>query len=155
MSIYIHAIREGIAQLLDSNILMMNAAGGIGIPPAGVGNPNPPAGVGNLRAGKFNGPIQVYDPNNQNYIITNNGTNQPLMGKIARSLDRQASIGLSSLSRFTFTPNQQQHILTFLFNNHINVYDNLMLGQTGYTNQPLWWKQGNNKSFIDLLRNAT
>jgi hypothetical protein len=67
----------------------------------GVGNPNPvgnnPGGgnpnlVGNnpgggnpqqLRANKTNGPIQVNDPNNQNFQYNPNGTNQPILSNVA------------------------------------------------------------------------
>lgn len=63
------------------------------------------AGVENSRAGKLNDLIQIYDPNNHNYTITNNSINQAFKDKIARSLSRQASIGLFFLSRLIFTPN--------------------------------------------------
>jgi hypothetical protein len=112
------------------------AGGGGANPPAGnLGGANPPAG--NLRAGNINGPIQVNDPNNQNYQYLPNGINQPLLGNIANSLDHQASIGLSSLSRYTFTTNQEQYILSFLFHNHRAVYDNIMQGPAGNVNRPI------------------
>lgn len=113
------------------------AAAGAGVgAAAGGGGANPPAG--NLRAGNINGPIQVNDPNNQNYQYLPNGINQPLLGNIASSLDHQANIGLSSLSRYTFTPNQEQYILSFLLHNHRAVYDNIMQGQTGNADRPIW-----------------
>ena len=141
MSVHIRLVREIIFELCNQPVLMMNAN-----PPAGGGvNANPPAGGGvnttgmggNLRAGKANGPIQVNDPNNQNYQYVVGGVNQPLLSNIARTLDHQRTLGLSSLSRYTFTPQQEQYILTFLLHNHQNVYDNIMQGQNGNPNQPI------------------
>ena len=123
-------------------------------------NPAPAAagagtGAGTGRGGQINGPIQVNDPNNQNYVYNNNGTNQPLLGNIARALDHQAGLNLTSLSRFTFTPEQEQFILTYLLYNHRGFYDNIMQDVAGNPiNQPAWWKQSNTKIFRDLLRNA-
>lgn len=177
-------IFAGIINLIyeDTYTLLSSNAGGPGVGGAGIGaggnpfavnpapapvNPapapapvNPPAGNiwGNpqqLRAGQINGPIQVNDPNNQNYVYNNNGSNQPLLGNIARALDHQANLRLTSLSRFTFTREQEQFILAFLQHNHRGVYDNLMHDSAGYpTNKPIWWKQSNTKIFRDLLRNA-
>jgi hypothetical protein len=113
------------------------AGAGVGAAGGGGGGANPPP-AGNLRAGNINGPIQVNDPNNQNYQYLPNGINQPLLGNIASSLQHQANIGLSSLSRYTFTPNQEQYILSFLLHNHRPVYDNIMQGQTGNADRPIW-----------------
>ena len=64
-------------------------------------------------------------------------------------------MSLTSLSRFTFTREQEQFILAFLQHNHRGVYDNLMHDSADYpTNKPVWWKQSNTKTFRDLLRNA-
>lgn len=166
MALFSQVIKELMAELFTP-LMMMEALGDN--PPGGNqaggnqagGNPpggNVPAGnqAGNppYRAGNINGPIQVNNPNNQNYVYQPNQVNQPLIGNIARSLDYQASIGLTSLSRYTFTPDQEQYILTFLLHNHRPVYDNIMLNQPGNINQPQWWKQSNTKKFRDLLRNA-
>src|SRR5271155_3779613 len=78
------------------------------------------------RAGNLNGPIQVNDPNNQNYIYNHNGSNQPLMGNIAMMLEYQKKIGLSSLSRYTFTPEQTRYIMTYLRIHDRDLYLNLM-----------------------------
>lgn len=96
-----------------------------------------PQGHNPLRAGQVNGPISCLDPNNQNYQYQVGGVNQPLLGNIARALDHQSTLGLSSLSRYTFTSQQEQYILTFLLRNHQAVYDNIMQGQTSNLNQPL------------------
>jgi hypothetical protein len=157
-------LAECFVMFINENVLFMNGpgdnqGGGVTNPPAnnpgggnhnpagnnpGAGNPNPagnnPAG-GNpqqLRANKTNGPIQVNDPNNQNFQYNPNGTNQPLLGNIARALNFQRSIGLSSLSRYTFTRDQEQFVLTFLLYNHTDVYNNIMQGQPGNINQPQW-----------------
>ena len=128
----------------------MNAQG------AACGGGNQPAGgnqaggnLRNTRANQTNGPILPADPNGQNGRYSAR-TNQPLLGNTARELDRQAQLGLSSLSRFVFTPNDQQVVLDFLRHHHPNVYNNIMQGQ----NQPQWWKQNNIRQFRDLLRNA-
>jgi len=120
-----------------------------------VGQPNPPAwgNPNQLKAGNVNGPIQVNDPNNQNFVYNNNDTNQPLLGHIARALEHQSSLGLHSLSRFTFTPEQSLFILNFLFNNHIQVYNNIMHNPYVYR-RPLWSRQSNTKNFRDLLING-
>jgi len=120
-----------------------------------VGQPNPPAwgNPNQLKAGNVNGPIQVNDPNNQNFVYNNNGTNQPLLGYIARALEHQSSLGLHSLSRFTFTSEQSLFILNFLFNNHIQVYNNIMHNPYVYR-RPLWSRQSNTKNFRDLLING-
>ena len=166
MALYCPFIKQLVTEILEGSILKMNAGGpnhpanagaGAGLGANAPAGANPPAGVGAnppQRAGQINGPIQVNDPNNQNYQYQPNGVNQPLLGNIARSLDYQASIGLTSLSRYTFTPEQESYILQFLLHSHRNVYDNIMLGQVGNPDQPIWWKQSNTKSFRDLLRNA-
>lgn len=160
MSLHINFVRA-IAETIQPNY-MMPAGGGnppVGNPP--VGNPtggNPPVGNqpvgnqpvgnqpvpstgigGNLRANKYNGPIDVADPDNQNYRYNVNGTNQPLLGNIARVLDHQRSIGVTSLTRFVFTRQQEGYILTFLYHNHRDVYDNLMRyeNETHYTDKPI------------------
>jgi hypothetical protein len=89
-----------------------------------------------LKAGKHNGAVFVQDPINQNYIYNVNGNNQPLIGNIGRGLEAQRQIGLSSLSKFTFTPEQEQYVLTFLLHNHRDIYDNIMQGQVGNINEP-------------------
>jgi hypothetical protein len=123
------------------NIPAGNQAGG-NLPAGNQAGGNLPAGnqAGNPphRAGNIHGPIQVNNPNNQNYVYQPNLVNQPLIGNIAISLDYQASIGLTSLSRYTFTPDQEQYILTFLLHNHRPVYDNIMQNQPGNVNQPQW-----------------
>lgn len=176
-------ILAGIINFIYEDIYMLFSSGG-GLPPvgggntgiggAGIGNPavgqaNPPAvnpavGQANLtagvnpnqlRAGNVNGPIQVVDPNNQYFVYNNNGTNQPLLGNIVRALDYQAILRLTSLSRFTFTPQQSQFILDFLYHNQRAEYNNIM--QDSYNNpanSPQWWRQSNTKKFRDLLRNA-
>jgi hypothetical protein len=59
---------------------------------------------------------------------------------MARALDHQARLGLTSLSRFTFTPEQEQFILDFLYNNHRDVYNNLMQDTSGTnTTRPPFW----------------
>jgi len=126
-----------------------------------VGNPpmdnNPITNPQHFRAGKINGPIQVNDPLNQNYIYDQYGTNQPLLGNIARSLDYQKSIGLHSLSRFTFNSDQEKYILSFLLFNHKDVYDKIVIRPGNSTNNEIvaqWGNQTNTKAFRDLLRNA-
>lgn len=105
------------------------------------------------RAGNLNGLIQVNDPNNQNYIYNHNGTNQPLMGNIAMMLEYQKKIGLSSLSRYTFTPEQTRYIMTYLRIHDRHLYLNLMHNRP--TNStPEWWRQSNTKEFRDALRDA-
>jgi hypothetical protein len=90
------------------------------------------------RAGNINGPIQVNDPNNQRYIYNRNGTNQPLMNNIAGTLEYQRKIGLSSLSRYTFSPEQTQFILAHLSIHHPNIYGRLMdQGPSSNDNPPL------------------
>jgi hypothetical protein len=89
----------------------------------------------NLRAGRINGPIQVDSSSNPTYTFNPN-SNQPLMGNIARALDHQASIGLTSLSRYTFSPNQERYVLTYLLHNNRGLYDNIMQGQPGNPDQP-------------------
>ena len=90
----------------------------------------------NLRANRINGAVFVTDPLNQNYQYQGNGTNQPLLGNIARGLEAQRRLGLSSLSRYTFTPEQERYILAFLLDKHPGVYNNIMQGQTGDPDRP-------------------
>lgn len=120
-------IAECFVVFIEVNVLFMNESGAnqvggnpnpVGNNP-GVGNPNPVwnnPGGGNpqqLRANKTNGPIQVNDPNNHNFQSNPNGINQPLLSNIARYLDFQRSIGLTSLSRYTFTPDQEKNDINF------------------------------------------
>lgn len=90
----------------------------------------------NIRANKQNGAVFVNDPLNQNYTYISNGNNQPLLGNIGRGLEAQRQLGLSSLSKFTFTPQQEAYVLTFLLHNHADIYDNIMQGQKGNVNEP-------------------
>lgn len=131
MALFSQFIKELMTDLFAP--LMMEA---IGDNPPG-GNPAP-TGNPPYRAGNINGPIQVNNPNNQNYVYDSNGVNQPLIGNIAISLDYQASIGLTSLSRYTFSPDQEQYILTFLLHNHRPIYDNIMSNRSGNIDQPQW-----------------
>jgi hypothetical protein len=134
MALFSQFIKELMTDLFTP--LMMETIGDN--PPGG----NPPADnkAGNPphRAGNIHGTIQVNNPNNQNYVYQPNGVNQPLIGNIARSLDYQASRGLNSLSRYTFSSDQEQYILTFLLHNHRPLYDNIMLDQSGNINKPQW-----------------
>jgi len=168
MSGYVHIIRELFSHL-DGNIIMkMNAAGagggggganpnqagGGGANPnqAGGGGANPNQGV--VRANHVNGPIQVADPNGQNYQYSP-VTNQPLLGNIARALDVQASLKLTSLTRYVFSPQQEQYILAYLSHHHQDMYDNLMLHPaTGLPGRPQWRKQSNTAAFRNILRDA-
>jgi hypothetical protein len=63
-------------------------------------------------------------------------------------------LGLSSLSRFTFTNEQSDFIKNFLYHNHRDIYNKLMIDHNGVSDKPMWWKQDNTKKFRDLLRNA-
>lgn len=108
----------------------------------------------NIKAGKINGAVFVNDPLNQGYIYNPNGNNQPLLGNIGRGLESQRRLGLSSLSKYTFTPQQEQYVLTFLLYRHPDVYNNIMQGQVGNLNEPQWWKQSNTKTFNQLLING-
>jgi hypothetical protein len=113
-----------------SDKLYMNAPAGGGAAGGGA-NPftNQYAQYGNStqgRAGNINGPIQVNDPNNQRFIYNHNGTNQPLMNNIAMMLEYQKKIGHSSLSRYTFTPEQARFILTHLATHDRDMYNHIM-----------------------------
>jgi hypothetical protein len=57
----------------------------------------------NNRAGRINGAVFATDPLNQNYNYQVNGNNQPLLGNLGRGLNSQRLLGLSSLSKNTFT----------------------------------------------------
>lgn len=76
------------------------------------------------------------DPLNQNYIYVRSGNNQPLLGNIGRGLNSQRLFGLSSLSKNTFTTEQERFVLEFLLHNHRDIYDNIMQGQVGNPNEP-------------------
>lgn len=91
-----------------------------------------------LRAGKQNGAVFVTDPLNQNYTYVPGGNNQPLLGNVGRGLEAQRLNGLTSLSKFTFTPQQEHFVLQFLLHNHRDIYDNIMQGQVGNPNEPIW-----------------
>jgi hypothetical protein len=91
-----------------------------------------------MRAGKTNGAVFVSDPLSQNYVYNPNGNNQPLLGNIGRGLEAQRLLGLSSLSKFTFTPDQEHYVLSFLLYNHGDIYNNIMQGQGGNPNEPMW-----------------
>lgn len=122
------------------------AAGGGGGNQAGPNQPiNHPANAptndtgvnGTLRANLQNGPIVVDDPSGQNYVYNHNGTNQPLLGNIARVLDKQASLN-TTFSRFTFSPNQKDFILEFLMHQHAQTYEKLTLKEGPYDKPPFW-----------------
>lgn len=108
----------------------------------------------NLKACRQHGAVFVTDPLYQNYYYVVNGNNQPLLGNIGRGLEAKRRLGLSSLSKYTFTPEQESYVLTFLLNNHRDVYDYIMQGQVGYLDEPVWWKQSNTKRFNELLING-
>ena len=112
---------------------------------------NSPAG--HQRAGGINGPIQVEDPNGQNYVYNHGGTNQPLLGNIARALDHQSIIGLWSLSRDTFTLEQEMFILKCLYYEDRALYNRIMY-KYDRIKVPSWRATSNNRHFRDLLRNA-
>jgi hypothetical protein len=62
---------------------------------------------------------------------------------------------LTSLSRFTFTDEQSQFILDFLYHNHRGTYNKIMTqNATNTARLPSWWTQSNTKAFRDLLRNG-
>jgi len=85
---------------------------------------------------KINGAVLAADPLNQNYNYQVNGNNQPLLGNIGRGLNAQRLLGLSSLSKNTFTAEQEHYVLGFLLHNHRDIYDNIMQGQVGNPNEP-------------------
>jgi hypothetical protein len=106
-------------------------------------------------ASKANGPIQVIDPNNQNFIYKKNGVNQPLLGNIGRTLQYQNNLGLTRLNHYTFTPKQERFVLDFLYYNHRKIYKKLM--QYPYNirhSSPQWHRINNTKNFSDLLIKA-
>lgn len=144
----------------------VNPAAGQANPPiAGQANPpaaNPAIGQANLPAwgdpnqpkiDKNTGPIIVNDPNGQNYVYNQHGTNQPLLGYMASALDNQYNKGLKGLSRYVFSSQQRQFLLDFLYHNDRELY-NKMTNYGRNTNPPAWWQQENTKKFRDLLRNA-
>jgi hypothetical protein len=106
-----------------------------------------------LVANRANGPIQVPDTNNQNFIYNKDGTNQPLLGNIGRTLRYQNNLGLIKLNRYTFTSEQSRFVLDFLYYNHREIYDIVYPYNSPYA-QPLWHKINNNRDFTDLLKNA-
>lgn len=108
----------------------------------------------NFRAGQHNGPIQFWNPYNWPLIYYPNCYNQPMLYYLGLSLEHQRMIGLTQFSKFTFTREQEDYILTFLWYNHRNLYDNLMLGPNGYLDKPQWRKQANTKWFNNLLING-
>jgi hypothetical protein len=102
---------------------------------ANLGGVNPdgtnPHGANRLRVGRFNGPIQVMDPLNQISQYSPTGVNQPLLGNIARELAYQKDLGHTTLSKYTFSPDQEKFVLTFLLYNHRDVYDRIMTCEQG------------------------
>jgi hypothetical protein len=44
--------------------------------------------------------------------------------------------------------------LSFLLYNHGDIYNNIMQGQGGNPNEPMWWKLSNTKTFNQLLING-
>ena len=102
---------------------------------ASTGGANPsganPNGGTRLRVGRFNGPIQVLDPMNQISEYSPTGVNQPLLGNIARELAHQKNLGHTTLSRYTFSPEQEKFVLTFLLYNHRDIYDRIMTCEQG------------------------
>lgn len=140
MALFSALTKEVIAGLVNGDSLVLYS--GVGqIPPVAGNAPgggNPFVHAHQLRAGRVNGPIQVTDPLNQGGLYIVGGNNQPYLTHLGNELDRQRQLGLSSLSRYTFTPGQEQYVLTFLLHSHPNVYNNIMHGQTGNVDQPLW-----------------
>lgn len=92
----------------------------------------------NIRANKRNGSVFVANPFNQLYNYNNHGVNQPLLGKIGHGLEAQRLLGLTSLSKYTFTPEQKHYVLSFLLHKHPDVYNKIMQGQVGNPNEPIW-----------------
>ena len=118
LSGYAHVVRELFSHLTGNILMKMNVpgAGGAGAyqGAGAAGGAGANQGAGNLRmttANRINGPIQPADPNGQGAQYNAN-TNQPLLGNIARELDRQSTLGLTSLTRFVFTPNHEQLVLS-------------------------------------------
>ena len=175
LSGYAHIVPELFSHLtgnilMTTNVTGVGAGGGAGANQGaggaggaganqgagGAGGAGANQGAGNLRmtkANQMNGPIEPADPSGQGGQYNAN-TNQPLLGNIARELDRQAALGVSSLSRFVFTANHERLIINWLFHHQIHAYNNMMQHPTGNPNQPKWWKQNNTVQFRDWLRNA-
>jgi len=117
-------------------------------------NPN---GANRLRVGRFNGPLQVMDPLNQISQYNPTGVNQPLLGNIAKELAHQKNLGHTTLSKYTFSPEQEKFVLTFLLYNHRDVYDRIMTceqGQFRNLDKAKWWRQTNTRAFRNFLLNG-
>jgi hypothetical protein len=114
--------------------------GGASTSGGNLGDTNPD-GTNRLRVGRFNGPIQVVDPMNQISQYNPLGVNQPLLGNIARELTHQKNLGHTTLNKYTFSPDQEKFVLTFLLYNHRDVYDRIMsceLGQFNNVDKAKW-----------------
>ena len=119
------------------------------------------------RANKINGPLIVLDPLNQGGNYDPDGCNQPYASHIAKELAHQATISTGNarlLSRFMFTPQQENFILKLLLHNNRAVYDKIMVNSGralggGYSAQGIgsltsWTGVNNTIAFRNILINA-
>ena len=94
------------------------------------------------RAGRQNGPIQVNDSLNQNYIYHPQGNNEPLLSNKGKALLHQKNLGNTNLSSNVFTPSQEHFILQHLLHTNRPMYDKIMgIGESynaPYNDTPKW-----------------
>ena len=180
MSINITLIRATISELYGPTMLFMDPVGGAaggggrgsgssagrgaGNPPAagrGAGASNPPAAVGTnttglggtLKAGRANGPIIVYDVDNQDFKYNKDGTNQPLARALAYVIDHQAKKG-TVFSRFFFSEKQKEFFFALLRDQAPHIYDEFHLDKhLNLTDKQNWYVKYR-KEITDVFRNA-
>ena len=101
--------------------------------------------------------MRVHDPNNLlGTPYTPGAHNTTLLHNIKKSLKYQYRLGNSTISRFMFTPQQEQYIMQHLFHTNRPVYEKIMDVGSSYTgpyaDMPKWWNQSNSKNFRSCLR---
>ena len=168
-SVYIRLVAEIINELLIPSETMMasNLPPAGGVPPsvgAGASAPAPapapaPAGGanapvgganntganGNLKAGRVNGPI----------LIERGTINKSYWRCVAEALDRQASLGLTKFSLYSFTAEDDRNIRDFLKSRHPEIYAKIA-PNVPHANVPRerWENLGNTQALRDIFRNA-
>ena len=165
---YLVLVRAIISELYGPTMLLMEggqvaggAGGGTGGAGGGTGGASDPPAAGStnttdvggtLRANKTNGPIAVDNPSNQSF--SEDGTNQPLAGKIGNALDHQRKLGVSKFSSYTLPEELKSFFLAVLQKDRPDLYDNFFRDKNfNVINQQNWYVR-NSKEILDVFLNT-
>ena len=161
MSINITLVRTIISEVCGPTMLLMvgdpvgggagGGTGGASDPPA-AGSTNTTGVGGTLKANKDNGPIAIDNPSNQSF--SENGTNQPLAGRIGAGLNHQRKLGVTGFSRYILPDELKPFFFAVLKKDRPDLYANFFVDKdSNVTNEQNWYAR-NTKEISDVFRNT-